>query len=49
MKIGTVRSELFHAERQTDVQTDGRHDETNSSSSQFCIRASKFESELSVK
>ena len=35
MKIRPVETELFHADEQTDRQTD-RHDEANSHFSQFC-------------
>ena len=35
MKIRPVGAELFHADRQTDRQTE-RHDETNSRFPQFC-------------
>ena len=35
MKIRPVGTELFHADGQTDRQTD-RHDETNSHFSQLC-------------
>jgi hypothetical protein len=34
---------------ETDIQTDGRHDEAEESSSQFCKRASNSEPERSVK
>jgi len=37
MKLSPVGAELFHADGQTDVETD-RHDEANSRFSQFCER-----------
>jgi len=36
-KICPLRAELFHADGETEGQTD-RHDETNSRFSQFCER-----------
>jgi hypothetical protein len=41
MKIHQMGAELFHAEVRTEGQTD-RHDEANSSISQFYERAEKF-------
>ena len=38
MKLGPVRAELFQADRQKDVRTDG-HDEANSRFPQFSERA----------
>jgi hypothetical protein len=41
MKIRPVGAEMFHAEGQTDRQTD-IHDKANGHFSQFCKRAQKF-------